>query len=640
MAAAEDDRAARLLERLLTDAELRARFRRDPAAVAREAQLEKLAGDFSGGSAMQTLEARESRSSLAGVMMAAALEGIAGVGLAHHAAGSGQGLPREVHRVLARHEDQQGPAAPAGHVASVASPSPADLATPEGAAADQAASQADGTWSSGGPGDAGVFPVVDPDHASHAGATDPLDGTDAADDGSSDVAEDGGSGDTEAEADQESDGDDGEDEGGDGEDDGDDEPDEDEPDDSNDALDESTHDQDSGGDDGDGGDSAEPAAPAPPADDGDLADLSAPIDETDGGAAGAISPYPGDQAPQAEIATWMGREARRRGLPPELPVMASLVESSLHNLDHGDRDSEGFFQMRLGIWNNGRYAGYPDKPELQLQWFLDKALEVKQQRVAQGRSVDDPSQYGEWIADVERPAAPYRGRYQLRLDDAEALLRNGGSGGGSGHDAADLADAVATGGGVHAGPQGRAAIDEAEKYLGTPYRWGGSSPQTGFDCSGLVQWAFAKVGVRIPRTTDLQFAASNGQHIGRRDLLPGDVVFFRDSTGYIHHEGIYLGNDKFLHAPHTGDVVKVSSLDESYYAQQFAGGRRFAAAERVVASSAASDRAPAVAARSVRAAMSAAARDATEARRPGTLLFQAVRDQETRKAAIRYPDDD
>src|SRR5919197_462216 len=273
MAAAEDDRAARLLERLLTDAELRARFRRDPAAVAREAQLEKLAGDFSGGSAMQTLEARESRSSLAGVMMAAALEGIAGVGLAHHAAGNGQGLPREVHRVLARHEDQQGPAAaPAGHHASFASPSPADLATP------------DGTWSSGDPGDAGVFPVVDPDHASHAGATDPLDGTDAADDGSSDVAEDGGSGDTEAEADQESDGDDGEDEGGDGEDDGDDEPDEDEPDDSNDALDESTHDQDSGGDDGDGGDSAEPAAPAPPADDGDLADLSAPIDETDGGA--------------------------------------------------------------------------------------------------------------------------------------------------------------------------------------------------------------------------------------------------------------------------------------------------------------------------------------------------------------------
>ena len=56
-------------------------------------------------------------------------------------------------------------------------------------------------------------------------------------------------------------------------------------------------------------------------------------------------------------------------------------------------------------------------------------------------------------------------------------------------------------------------------------------------------------------------------------LQPGDIVFFKDSTGYVHHEGIYIGNDMFLHAPHTGDVVKVSSLDEPYYAQQFAGGR-------------------------------------------------------------------
>ena len=64
-----------------------------------------------------------------------------------------------------------------------------------------------------------------------------------------------------------------------------------------------------------------------------------------------------------------------------------------------------------------------------------------------------------------------------------------------------------------------------------------------------------------------------GVHISNVDQLqPGDIVFFQDSTGYIHHEGIYIGNHMFLHAPHTGDVVKVSSLDEPYYAQQFAGG--------------------------------------------------------------------
>src|SRR3954452_14130924 len=90
-----DDRAARLLERLLTDAELRARFRRDPAAVAREADLDELAGDFATGSARETLEPREPRSSLAGVMMAASVEGMAGIRLAHTGAGGGRHeLPR------------------------------------------------------------------------------------------------------------------------------------------------------------------------------------------------------------------------------------------------------------------------------------------------------------------------------------------------------------------------------------------------------------------------------------------------------------------------------------------------------------------------------------------------------------------
>src|SRR3954470_24749688 len=235
----DDDGAARLLERLLTDAELRARFRRDPAAVAREAHLDELAGDFSAGSAMETLEPRESRSSLAGVMMAAAVEGMAGIGLAHHGAGAAQhDLPPEVDRVLARHQD----------VAA------AELATPEGAAA----SAAEVPPSPGDPNDAGVFPAIEPDHAPPDAGTDPADGTD--------VAEDGGSGDTEADADQEGDGGDdegGDTEGGDSEEGDDDEPDEDEPDDSNDLLDETTHDNDSNGDSGDAGDDS--SATAPPA---------------------------------------------------------------------------------------------------------------------------------------------------------------------------------------------------------------------------------------------------------------------------------------------------------------------------------------------------------------------------------------
>jgi cell wall-associated NlpC family hydrolase len=118
------------------------------------------------------------------------------------------------------------------------------------------------------------------------------------------------------------------------------------------------------------------------------------------------------------------------------------------------------------------------------------------------------------------------------------------------------------------------AIQVASQYLGTPYHFGGASPATGFDCSGIAQYAYGQSGVTLPRVAADQFKV--GQPVDRTQLQPGDLVFFRDSTGYIHHEGIYLGNDKFLHAPHTGDVVKISSLDDPYYAGQFAGGRRMA----------------------------------------------------------------
>ena len=102
--------------------------------------------------------------------------------------------------------------------------------------------------------------------------------------------------------------------------------------------------------------------------------------------------------------------------------MASLVESGLTNIQGGDADSVGFFQMRVGIWNQGEYAGYPKKPELQVKWFLDQAEQVKKQRVAAGEPIDDPNSFGEWIADVERPAEQYRGRYQLKLGEANDLL--------------------------------------------------------------------------------------------------------------------------------------------------------------------------------------------------------------------------
>jgi hypothetical protein len=138
--------------------------------------------------------------------------------------------------------------------------------------------------------------------------------------------------------------------------------------------------------------------------------------------------YPGDQASKAQIAGWMGRWAERAGLPRELPAMASLVESGMTNIQGGDRDSMGFFQMRTGIWSRD-YPDFQHHPALQLKWFIDHAVAVKEQRIARGETAfqHDPGQYGNWIADVERPAEPYRGRYQLRLGEARSLLAQGGS---------------------------------------------------------------------------------------------------------------------------------------------------------------------------------------------------------------------
>jgi cell wall-associated NlpC family hydrolase len=284
--------------------------------------------------------------------------------------------------------------------------------------------------------------------------------------------------------------------------------------------------------------------------------------------------YPGDDAPKEQIAAWMARQAHKAGLPGELPIMASLVESRLSNINYGDADSVGYFQMRVGIWDQGEYKGYGEKPELQLKWFIDHALHEKQKRVARGDTafLKDSSKWGEWIADVERPAEQYRGRYQLRLGEARELL---GSAQASAPPAApdvDL-DAAVAGAELDAAPQAKKALAIAKEYMGTPYQWGGATPETNFDCSGLMQWSYKQVGIDIPRVTYDQ--VNVGEHIDKvDDLEAGDLVFFQDSSGDMHHVGMYIGAHKFIHAPHTGDVVKVSSLDESYYQQQFAGGRR------------------------------------------------------------------
>jgi peptidoglycan DL-endopeptidase CwlO len=109
-------------------------------------------------------------------------------------------------------------------------------------------------------------------------------------------------------------------------------------------------------------------------------------------------------------------------------------------------------------------------------------------------------------------------------------------------------------------------VGVAMRYLGVPYVWGGASP-AGFDCSGLVMYAFAQVGVSLPHNAAAQYGY--GSPVSRSALQPGDLVFF-DGLG---HVGIYVGGGSFIHAPHTGDVVKISSLT-GWYASSYVGARR------------------------------------------------------------------
>ncbi len=139
--------------------------------------------------------------------------------------------------------------------------------------------------------------------------------------------------------------------------------------------------------------------------------------------------------------------------------------------------------------------------------------------------------------------------------------------------AAAIVDESSRGRGARAQAPTRAerAVKIALGVVGTPYRWGGESPATGFDCSGLVRWAYGRVGVDLPHSSYALYG--EGRRVSEANMEPGDILFFEG----LGHVGLYLGNGRMVHSPETGRNVEVVRLTRTSYGTRLIGVRRVTA---------------------------------------------------------------
>lgn len=112
----------------------------------------------------------------------------------------------------------------------------------------------------------------------------------------------------------------------------------------------------------------------------------------------------------------------------------------------------------------------------------------------------------------------------------------------------------------------------ATKMIGARYRYGGNSPKKGFDCSGLIQYSYKLAGLTVPRNTRYQYR--NSRFVRRSQLRKGDLLFFNQKGKRLSHVGIYIGNNKFVHAPSTGKRVQISTIKNPYWKKHLASTRR------------------------------------------------------------------
>jgi cell wall-associated NlpC family hydrolase len=261
------------------------------------------------------------------------------------------------------------------------------------------------------------------------------------------------------------------------------------------------------------------------------------------------------------------------GATLEVLLGATSLDDLLSRLDTVDRVSE---QDASVLRQVRTFRGETKRRKAQLAKAQARQRQVVAERAAHKASVEAQLVARQRLlasirSEIERLQAEERAR-QARLE-AQLRARLAAQRSSPTVSAATPAAAPAGGGGDEAIPPAPPStrggvVGIAMRYLGVPYKWGGASPSTGFDCSGFIMFVYAQVGVSLPHNAAAQYGY--GTPVARSDLQPGDLVFFNG----LGHNGLYVGGGQFIHAPHTGDVVKISSLSSSWYASTWVGARR------------------------------------------------------------------
>jgi peptidoglycan DL-endopeptidase CwlO len=184
-------------------------------------------------------------------------------------------------------------------------------------------------------------------------------------------------------------------------------------------------------------------------------------------------------------------------------------------------------------------------------------------RAAQAKIAAAATQQAKLIAAQNSAASAPRASSAVASSAGNSGTGAGGSGGGSTSAPAPYVP-------IPVAPGGNGAVAAARSQLGVPYVWGGETPGVGFDCSGLVQWAWRQAGVNLPRTSGGQFAASTP--ISVADLEPGDLLFYGPSGS--DHVAMYIGGGMMIEAPETGQLVHITPLRLGGYGESFAGAGR------------------------------------------------------------------